>query len=252
MATVEGLARKIRIYVDAHSELGKVSGSDSRFDIASQRTGDALVSSLWRHVSRQIIESGETEPAQRPSRGGMLKVQAGTMLLTGANVHARGVDGIGRGKADKGRARGLPSAEAWSRRQQNDESTGPNAGFSGGVAVGLRNSGGIDVALFCASAKRSQLLPEVFDDCSLVRRWLSPRDRAIIRELNECVFADNFVETDGISCSEVTPNRPQTCHHQHLTVSFLSFLTSDHQAGLNPARQFFGDCSRVVPSEVVH
>ena len=53
------------------------------------------------------------------------------------------------------------------------------------------------MALPCASAKRSRLFPEVFDDCSSVGRRLSPRERAIIREVNETVFALNFLETGG-------------------------------------------------------
>ena len=44
-------------------------------------------------------------------------------------------------------------------------------------------------ALPCASAKRSRLLLEVFDDGSSVSRRLSLRERAIIREVNETVFA---------------------------------------------------------------
>ena len=38
-------------------------------------------------------------------------------------------------------------------------------GPSGGVAAGLMYSGGLGVALPCASAKRSRLPPEMFDDC---------------------------------------------------------------------------------------
>ena len=63
-------------------------------------------------------------------------------------------------------------------------------------------SGGLDVALPCASAKRSRLFPEVFDDCSSVGLRLSPRDRAIIREVNETVFALNMLETGCIGLSE--------------------------------------------------
>ena len=48
------------------------------------------------------------------------------------------------------------------------------------------------MALPCASAKRSRLLAEVFYDCSSVSRRLSSRERAIIREVNETVFALNF------------------------------------------------------------
>ena len=71
---------------------------------------------------------------------------------------------VGRGTTDKGRGRGR-----WKGKMagggQNDVSVGRNAG-SGGVAADLMDSGGIGVALPCASAKRSRLLPEVVDDCS--------------------------------------------------------------------------------------
>ena len=72
----------------------------------------------------------------------------------------------------------------------------------GGVVAGLAVSGGLGGALPCASAKRSRLLPEVFDDCSSVTRRVSPRERAIIMELNETVFAPNFLETGGTVGSE--------------------------------------------------
>ena len=68
VATVEELARQILICVDASSDPGNVSGSDSRFYIGSQRAGDALVLSLRRHVARQTKDLKETEPAQRRSR----------------------------------------------------------------------------------------------------------------------------------------------------------------------------------------
>ena len=54
------------------------------------------------------------------------------------------------------------------------------------------------MALPCSSAKRSRLFPEAFDDCSLVGRKLSPRDGAIITELNESAFALNFLETGEV------------------------------------------------------
>ena len=58
------------------------------------------------------------------------------------------------------------------------------------------------VALWCASAKRSHLLPEVFDDFSSVRRGLFPGERATIREVNGTVVALNFFETGGTVDSE--------------------------------------------------
>ena len=51
---------------------------------------------------------------------------------------------------------------------QNDVSLGVTVGLSRGVAAGRMDSGGLGVVLPCASAKRSQLLPEVFDACSYV------------------------------------------------------------------------------------
>ena len=63
-------------------------------------------------------------------------------------------------KADVGKER-RSKAGAWSRRWQNDVSAGRNAA-SGGVAAGLMDSGGVGVALPCASAKHSRLFPEVF------------------------------------------------------------------------------------------
>ena len=71
------------------------------------------------------------------------------------------------------------------------------------VAAGLMESGGAGVALPCASARRSRLHPEVFDDCFCVgRRLSSPSVRAIIRELNDTVFALKFLETGGVGRSE--------------------------------------------------
>ena len=63
-------------------------------------------------------------------------------------------------------------------------------GPSGGVAAGRMISEGLGLALPCPSAKRSRLLPEVFDDCSYVGRRLYLRERAVIREVNETVFAN--------------------------------------------------------------
>ena len=70
----------------------------------------------------------------------------------------------------------------------------------GGVAAGHKE--GLGVALPYTSARRSRLFPEVFDDCSYVGCRLSPRDRAIIRELNETAFAWNLQKTGGVGRSE--------------------------------------------------
>ena len=127
----------------------------------------------------------------------MLEVQAATVPPPEAKVQAPRADGAGRGNADKGRG--------WEQKKGRWRRRGPatskmtsfwaaTLGASGGGAAGLMDSGGYCLALPCASAKGQ----EVFDDCSQVGRRLSPRDGAIIRELNETVFAMNFLETGGI------------------------------------------------------
>ena len=76
-------------------------------------------------------------------------------------------------------------------------------GHSGGVVAGV--AWNLEVLVWCCCARlptRSRLLHEVFGDCSYVRCRLSPRDRAIIRELNENIFALSFLETGGIGRSE--------------------------------------------------
>ena len=75
-----------------------------------------------------------------------------------------------------------------SRHWRNDFIAGRNAG-SLGSAAGLMDSGGLGGTLPCASAKRSRIPPEVFDDRSRAGCKLSPRERAIITEVNETAFA---------------------------------------------------------------
>ena len=55
-----------------------------------------------------------------------------------------------------------------SDHRQNDVSLGRIAGFLQRRCAGLVVSGGLGVALPSASAKRSRLVLEVFDDCSYV------------------------------------------------------------------------------------
>ena len=87
----------------------------------------------------------------------------------------------------------------------------------------LTVSGDLVMALPCASAKRSRLLLEVFDDCSSVCRRLSLRERrAFFRDVNKTVFARNLLETGGVvvseSCEDVEHRPCITCN---LVVSTL-------------------------------
>ena len=75
-------------------------------------------------------------------------------------------------------------------------------GYFGGVAACLIDSGGLGVALPCASTRRSRILANLFDGCSCVGRRLSPREMARIIEMNESVFSLSFLETGGIGLSE--------------------------------------------------
>ena len=80
------------------------------FTLESHGPGVTLTPSLRRHVARQINEFRETEPAQPRSHGRMwwyAGVAGGDDAADGCKAHARGADGAERGKADKGRARGL-------------------------------------------------------------------------------------------------------------------------------------------------
>ena len=88
----------------------------------------------------------------------------------------------GRGRGKKGGGGGVVTAGKMSSLLAS------TLGSSGGVVAGLMDSGGLGVALPCASTKCFRLFLEVFDDCSYVGRRLSLRDRAI-RELHETVFA---------------------------------------------------------------
>ena len=75
-------------------------------------------------------------------------------------------------------------------------------GSSGRAAAGLVVSGGLGVALPCASANRSRLFLEVFDDCSHVGRRLSSRYGNYLSHAKRWGTA-----------------YPLTWHHQHFTVS---------------------------------
>ena len=104
-------------------------------------------------------------------------VLGATVLALGAKSR-RGADGAGRSNSVGKERRTVKGATMMPLL----------AGSSGG----RMDSGGLGVALPCASAKRSRLFHEVFDDCSSAGCKLSPRDGAIIRELNETVLVGFF------------------------------------------------------------
>ena len=106
---MEELARQVQSYVDAYSDPDNVSWTDSRFYAGSRRAGGALVPSLRRHVTRQVKDFMETEPAQRRFRGRVwwnAGGAGGDGAACGGKVQAPGTDGAGRGRADKGRGQG--------------------------------------------------------------------------------------------------------------------------------------------------
>ena len=89
----------------------------------------------------------------------------------------------------------------WMARGGQDALLAATQGPSSGVAAGLMVSGGLGLALPSAFSKRSRIFPEVFDDCSYVGRILCSIGPSS-REVNEGVFALNFLESGGIGRSE--------------------------------------------------
>ena len=104
------------------------------------------------------------------------------------------------------------------------------------------------MALPRASARRSWLFPEC------VRRllvcWLQARDRAIIREVNDNVFALNFLETGGIGYSESCEKVEYSIFSKDLLSPALHRLHSVISNFRPPSGvESGGDCSLAVPLE---
>ena len=182
------MAGLIRSFVDACQVLDSERYTDSRLHAGTLQAVDAVISSLRRHAAWQIKEFNDIWPPQ----GRLLGYRwwnagstGGDVVAYGGDVWFSGVGGAGRGNADRWQLRG---------RGVERRLLAATLGPSGNVAAGLMDFGGFGVTLPGASAKRSRLLPENVD-CSLVGRMLSPRDRAIIRDINESVFALMFLET---------------------------------------------------------
>ena len=76
-----------------------------------------------------------------------------------------------------------------------------------------------------------------------------------MRKVNETAFALNILETGGTVGSESHEKVEYSISSTGLASPALYSIhsvISDHQVLLSLARQHFGDCSRVVPLEVIH
>ena len=97
VAAVEDLAKQIQICVEVSND--PVSVTEQEMPSCRLFGGMLLVRS---------VSSGRPSPAQRRSRGRVWWYAGGAGnndAADGSKVHAPGVDGTGRGKADKGRSR---------------------------------------------------------------------------------------------------------------------------------------------------
>ena len=112
-------------------------------------------------------------------------------------------------------------------------------------------TGGTAVALSRAAARRSRLLPEVFDDCSCVGRKRPSQVRAIIRELNETILAAIFLKSGGVACAGPCPkvaNSILRVDPGSTTLHRLHFVFSSNQPP-SLTRQLYEDFSRGVSLE---
>ena len=175
---MEELATQILSSVGACGDPDNVSSFESGFYCGPRRARDVVVPSSRRHASRQINAFLETELVQRRFQTRVWR-NAGCVSSDGAAAGAKSVlqqwtmldaTMLTRAAVEAMGKERRPAADTWSRRRQHDVFGGRNAGYL------RRRWGGLGVALPCASAKRSRLLPDFFDDCSYVGRRLSPRD----------------------------------------------------------------------------
>ena len=124
--------------------------------------------------------------ARCPSNQGFQGNRARSTTLSWTRVVVQAAKGPPRG--GKVEAPGTVRKESRSRERPATSKMlsllAATLGPTGGVATGHMDSGGLGVALPCASARLFRLFPEVFGDCSYICRRLSPRDRAITRELS--------------------------------------------------------------------
>ena len=130
---MEELARPIQSSVDAYSYPDNVSWSDSRSALGELETP-------WcRLFGGTLLD--QSSSSGKPS-------SPNDVAAAGGKVQAPGADGPGRVKADKGRSRGRGKGKKASGRgvvsppAKWTSLLAPALGASGGVAVGLMESGG--------------------------------------------------------------------------------------------------------------
>ena len=143
---MEELARQIQTYVDAYSDPESVVSILDRDGLWNRLFGCMLP--VKSRISRKpnLLNDISADVS-----GGMQVVLA--LVLDVVKLTRATVEAVGKERT--------PVAGA-SRHRQNDVSLAATLGPSGGVAAGPMNSGGLGVALLCASAKRFLLVPEVF------------------------------------------------------------------------------------------
>ena len=226
-----------RVYVVDCDDRDRVK--EAKEELNKTMNEDEMVDSVVHVFANTLTPSTATRLGKRLTfvrQNWHLWWYAGDSAVARSEVQAPVAVGAGRGRAarvrGRGRGKGKKARGPWCRCQQSD------------VSVGL-------VSLW-RHWRVCQTI-EVFDDCSCVSVAGSLLViGAIIREVNETVFALNFLET-GCVCEKVvysilSADLASPALHR---LQSVIFLTSDHQVLSSPARQLFGDCSRVVPSETI-
>ena len=135
MGVIAGL---IRGYVNALRVLDSVSFADSRFHAGPRRAGNALVSSLQRHIAWKIKDINEIGPAQRRFLGYRWNAEGadGDVVAPEGDVWPPRTDGAGRCSSVTGGGRDPAAGKMTSQ-------VAATLGLSGHVAAGLMDSGGL-------------------------------------------------------------------------------------------------------------
>ena len=141
----------------------------------------------------------------------------GNVATAGGKVQAPGADGAGRGRADKSRGRG--------------RGKGNKAG-GGVLPVALRRDAWIlEVLVWRCRARPPNVLGSFLKFLMTARMLVAsslPRDMGIIRELNETVFALNFLKTRGIGRSETCERVVEMSLEVLILLSSFALTTPHH------------------------